>query len=104
MSNNTYWGSIYSVLEFSFLIVDDVVSCALCLEEHFEQEMALPLKRGRNFTTPAQVSQDANHTVLEVILSKENNGITKPQIRHETKLADTIIKTNPLIYLNCKTR
>ena len=53
--------------------------------------MALPLKRGRNFTTPAQVSQDANHTVLEVILSKENNGITKPQIRHETKLANTNI-------------
>ena len=66
--------------------------------------MALPLKRGRNFTTPAQVSQDANHTVLEVILSKENNGITKPQIRHETKLANTIIKPSPLIYSNCKTR
>ncbi|KAL0004248.1 hypothetical protein SO802_011809 [Lithocarpus litseifolius] len=55
--------------------------------------MALPLKHGRKFTTLAQVSQDANY--MKVILSKENNGITKPQITHETKLANTIIKTNP---------
>uniref|UniRef100_A0A2N9IQV3 RNA polymerase III subunit C6 n=1 Tax=Fagus sylvatica TaxID=28930 RepID=A0A2N9IQV3_FAGSY len=33
-----------------------------------------------------------NRKVLQAILSKENNGITKPQIRFETKLSDVILK------------
>lgn len=51
------------------------------------------MKRGRpNSTTPAQEPQDLNRKVLAVVLSKGSNGITRPQIRLETKLPDTILK------------